>query len=116
MEYKPERFLKDGKPNPDVLDPNMTSFGFGRRICPGRFFANNSLFSIIAHVLSVYDIRPALDENGNEVTITPDMSTGLLSWVPLSWHISTSDMEGTLPGIPSLLHAGLHQDRSRLRT
>lgn len=82
LEYKPERFLKDGKLNPEVLDPSVASFGYGRRICPGRFFANNSLFSIIAHVLSVYDIKPGLDENGNEVKITPGMSTGLLSYVP----------------------------------
>lgn len=30
FEYKPERFLKDGKLNPDVRDPAVT-FGFGRR-------------------------------------------------------------------------------------
>lgn len=79
FEYKPDRFLKDGEVNPEVLDPNLVSFGYGRRICVGRFFANSSLFAIIAHVLSVYDIRPGLDENGEEVKITPDMTTGLLS-------------------------------------
>jgi len=31
MEYRPERFLKDGKLNPDVLDPSSVAFGFGRR-------------------------------------------------------------------------------------
>jgi len=31
MEYRPERFLKDGKFNPDVMDPNSVAFGFGRR-------------------------------------------------------------------------------------
>lgn len=29
--FKPERFLKDGKLNPDVRDPTTISFGFGRR-------------------------------------------------------------------------------------
>ena len=31
MEYQPERFLKDGKLNPDVMDPDSVVFGFGRR-------------------------------------------------------------------------------------
>ena len=30
-EFKPERFLCDGKPNPDVRDPHKYFFGFGRR-------------------------------------------------------------------------------------
>ena len=29
--FKPERFLKDGKINPDVQDPNAFVFGYGRR-------------------------------------------------------------------------------------
>jgi hypothetical protein len=31
MEYQPERYLKDGKLNPDVRDPGCAAFGFGRR-------------------------------------------------------------------------------------
>ena len=31
MEYQPERYLKDGKLNPDVMDPDSVAFGFGRR-------------------------------------------------------------------------------------
>lgn len=29
--FDPERFLKDGKLNPDVRDPVTVAFGFGRR-------------------------------------------------------------------------------------
>ena len=29
--FKPQRFLKDGKLNPDVKNPNEIAFGFGRR-------------------------------------------------------------------------------------
>ncbi|KAJ7127431.1 cytochrome P450 [Mycena crocata] len=32
--FKPERFLLDGKLNPDVRDPEAV-FGFGRRYCDG---------------------------------------------------------------------------------
>jgi Cytochrome P450 len=31
MEFKPERYLKNGRINPDVLDPEEAAFGFGRR-------------------------------------------------------------------------------------
>ncbi len=30
-EFKPERYLKDGKLNPEVLDPGDFGFGYGRR-------------------------------------------------------------------------------------
>ena len=30
-EFQPERYLKDGKLNPDVRDPECAAFGFGRR-------------------------------------------------------------------------------------
>lgn len=29
--FNPDRFIKDGKINPDVLDPTTITFGFGRR-------------------------------------------------------------------------------------
>ena len=31
MEFQPERYLKDGKLNPDMRDPDSAVFGFGRR-------------------------------------------------------------------------------------
>ncbi|KAI0796931.1 cytochrome P450 [Abortiporus biennis] len=62
--FNPERFLKDGKLDPTVRNPNKLAFGFGRRICPGRHFGNMSIFLIIASVLQVFDIEPAKDANG----------------------------------------------------
>ncbi|KDR69235.1 hypothetical protein GALMADRAFT_256076 [Galerina marginata CBS 339.88] len=32
--FNPDRFMKDGQLNPDVRDPSLMAFGFGRRICP----------------------------------------------------------------------------------
>ena len=29
--FNPDRFLRDGKIDPDVLDPTRMAFGFGRR-------------------------------------------------------------------------------------
>ncbi|KAH8101012.1 cytochrome P450 [Cristinia sonorae] len=77
--FNPERFLKDGKINPDVRDPEFGAFGFGRRICPGRHMAQNSLYSIMSHVLHTYNITPSLDENGKPVEVKPEMTTGVIS-------------------------------------
>lgn len=33
-EFNPEHFLKDGKLDPDVLEPMEVMFGFGRRCVP----------------------------------------------------------------------------------
>ncbi|KAL5114903.1 hypothetical protein ACEQ8H_007221 [Pleosporales sp. CAS-2024a] len=57
MAFKPERHLGD-EPCPD---PRMYTFGFGRRVCPGRHVADNALFITIAQVLSVFKIAPPVE-------------------------------------------------------
>ena len=55
MEFKPERFFETEGRAPE-MDSHMLSFGFGRRICPGREFADTSLYLNIAMSLSVFNI------------------------------------------------------------
>ncbi|KAF9484052.1 cytochrome P450 [Pholiota conissans] len=50
--FQPERFL-GSKPAPD---PKLMTFGFGRRICPGRVLADASVFMSIAMSLAVFNI------------------------------------------------------------
>ncbi|GJJ05843.1 hypothetical protein Clacol_000030 [Clathrus columnatus] len=50
--FNPKRFLKEGVKDPDP------AFGYGRRICPGRYMAENILFIIVASVLYTFDIKP----------------------------------------------------------
>ncbi|KAI0754704.1 cytochrome P450 [Daedaleopsis nitida] len=78
--FNPDRFMKDGKFNPEVRDPYTFAFGFGRRICPGRHFADTSLFIIIASVLHALTIDYAIDENGRPITPVPSMTDGVLSY------------------------------------
>jgi cytochrome P450 len=54
--FKPERFLNaDGSLRDD---PVLTStFGFGRRICPGRHFVDATLFIAVASLFSVFNIE-----------------------------------------------------------
>ena len=98
-EFRPERFIRDGRLDPSVRDPADYIFGFGRRyvldislrlsgvsnvgrirrICPGRHFAETSMFITFASVLHVFDISPPVDKEGNPITIVPDTTEGLLS-------------------------------------
>ena len=63
--FNPDRFLKDGKLNPLVFDPEVRVFGAGRRICPGRHFALRTVYLVVSCVLSVFDIAPPLNDDGS---------------------------------------------------
>ncbi|EIN04655.1 CyP450 monooxygenase [Punctularia strigosozonata HHB-11173 SS5] len=79
-EFKPERFLKDGKLDPTIQDPNVAAFGFGRRICPGRWFSGQALFITVATVLAVFDIKAPVDEAGHPKKLKASMTTGVISY------------------------------------
>ena len=95
MKYQPERYLKDGILNPDVLDTDSIAFGFGRRlvyifsyihlifkyfsrICPGRHLSDNSLYSIVSCLLAVYDIKPPVDDQGNIIKLEAEFTSEFL--------------------------------------
>lgn len=73
MTFRPERFLGD---NP-ALDPHDLVFGFGRRICPGRFLADNTVYLSVAQSLTVFNISKATQE-GVEI-INPKFEPGVIS-------------------------------------
>jgi cytochrome P450 len=62
--FDPERFLKDGKLDQSVQDPEDRIFGSARRICPGRHFANRTIFLWIATILATFDIGPGANDKG----------------------------------------------------
>lgn len=73
--FKPERFLTpEGTLDPHVPDP-AEGFGFGRRICPGRHFAQASLFLNISNVLATCMIEKPVDEFGNVVEPTRECTS-----------------------------------------
>ena len=43
----------------------MLLMRFGRRICPGRYFIDASLWLLMSNILAVFDIGPPLDSFGN---------------------------------------------------
>ncbi|KAI1788178.1 cytochrome P450 98A3 [Ganoderma leucocontextum] len=67
-DFIPERFLDSaGKLDVHERDPADVVFGFGRRICPGRHFAESTLFILCASVLSVFEIGPPVGEDGTPI-------------------------------------------------
>ncbi|KAI0326165.1 O-methylsterigmatocystin oxidoreductase [Cubamyces sp. BRFM 1775] len=70
--FLPERFLglTEHGASP-ARDPEKFQFGFGRRICPGRHFSNDSLFITVASLLHVFNIDAPLDEDGKPVPVEP---------------------------------------------
>ncbi|EIW73889.1 cytochrome P450 [Coniophora puteana RWD-64-598 SS2] len=73
--FRPERFLtKDGALNGD--DVRFT-FGWGRRICPGRHSAFASTWIATASLLAAYTFEKAKDKNGVEIDPVPQWITGL---------------------------------------
>jgi Cytochrome P450 len=77
--FKPERFL-----NPDGSlreDPILASaFGFGRRICPGRHFAEATLFITVASLFSVFNIRKGQFAKGAAEPFTYSFTGSLVKY------------------------------------
>jgi len=64
--FKPERFLnQDGSAREDPV--LASTFGFGKRICPGRHFVEATLFILVASLLSVFNIEKSSANGGPDV-------------------------------------------------
>ncbi|KAF8068005.1 cytochrome P450 [Lyophyllum atratum] len=88
FQFKPERFLtKDGKLNPAARDPAHAAFGFGRRICPGRYMAFSAVWIAVASIIATFDITKAVDENGEVIEPSHEYTSALIC-MPLPFKCS----------------------------
>jgi cytochrome P450 len=62
-EFDPTRFLGE---HPEQ-DPRAFVYGWGRRICPGRLYADNSVFLVVIMALATLNISAAEDIDGNKI-------------------------------------------------
>ncbi|KAG2089752.1 cytochrome P450 [Suillus discolor] len=75
--FIPERFTDvNGALTAD--DPAQYVFGFGRRICPGRYTAVASVWSAIVTMLATLDISSAKDDQGKATSFTPIFIPGVV--------------------------------------
>ncbi|KAG6810412.1 hypothetical protein H0H92_011973 [Tricholoma furcatifolium] len=80
MEFKPERFLdSEGNASRGINPTPLAVFGFGRRICPGRWLALDTIWIVAASVLSVYNLSKPLNPAGEEFDPKVEYTSGLFS-------------------------------------
>jgi cytochrome P450 len=72
--FRPERFIgPDPEPDPTFV------FGFGKRICPGRALAQNSMYMFAAHLLALFDVKRARGPDGQELEVKPQYHSGVVT-------------------------------------
>ncbi|KAJ4485414.1 cytochrome P450 [Lentinula aciculospora] len=59
------------KLNPDMPDPMLVSFGFGRRVCPGKHMGLSSFTMNVATLLYSFNITPPMGKDG--ILIKPEI-------------------------------------------
>lgn len=81
-DFNPDRFfMPNGQLNDDTVD---FSFGFGRRVCVGKHFADASLWIAIASLLATFRFMRPLDSDGKEIDPIFEWTTGMVSQVSCS--------------------------------
>ncbi|KAL6802250.1 cytochrome P450 [Trichoderma sp. SZMC 28012] len=71
-EFAPERFLEPrNEPDPEAV------FGHGRRVCPGRYVAQESLYLTISQTLAAFNIGKAM-QGGKPVEVECKHTTGVV--------------------------------------
>ncbi|KAJ7468478.1 putative monooxygenase [Mycena latifolia] len=75
MEFDPDRYQNLDSEMDKVAD---LLFGFGRRACPGKIFAEGTFFAIVSTILATCEILPAVNAHGNEVTPDVAYSSGAI--------------------------------------
>lgn len=84
LSFDPSRFL----PPRSEPDPGEVTFGFGRRICPGRFFADSGLYLNVVQSLATFEFLPAKDQHGEAVPVDVKPKPGILSYpMPFEFEI-----------------------------
>ncbi|KAI5115931.1 hypothetical protein M0805_002081 [Coniferiporia weirii] len=91
-EFNPDRFLEKvlAHKSPDGAvhalnvfsadEPASLVFGFGRRLCPGRFFVDASLWMVVSNVLAAFNIKPCVDTiTGKETKLPIEFTSGATS-------------------------------------
>ncbi|TFY71482.1 hypothetical protein EVG20_g1513 [Dentipellis fragilis] len=80
MAFSPERFQNQEKnKKAGINDLPLAAFGFGRRMCPGRYLAIDMIWITVASVLSAYTIEKPVDKDGRVIEPDTEYTSGLLS-------------------------------------
>jgi len=68
--FDPERFI--GKMDSEAAHQVDATFGFGRRVCPGKAFAEANVWLLMANIVATMNIEKSVDEKGQPITPNPE--------------------------------------------
>jgi cytochrome P450 len=68
--FNPERFI--GKMESEAANQVDAIFGFGRRVCPGKAFAEANVWLLMANIVATMNIEKSVDEMGQPITPNPE--------------------------------------------
>lgn len=71
----------------DGSDRGFTTFGAGRRMCPGIHVAERSMYTAVARLLWAFNFKRAVDTNGQPTPIEPDAMTAGFMCTPIHYEM-----------------------------
>jgi len=104
--FNPDRFMNQDKDEADLTDPKDFIFGFGRRECPGKVFADANVWLVSACVIAAFQAPVSRDELGEKVVPLAQFTSGFVRHpVPFSCDIKPRSSLHS-----RLIHHGIHSE------
>ncbi|KAJ4490283.1 cytochrome P450 1, partial [Lentinula aciculospora] len=75
---EPDKFMPSHFIDSTNTINDIYAYGFGRRVCAGRYMADNTIWLTIASVLATFTLGKAKDEKGNEIDIPGEYTNQFL--------------------------------------
>lgn len=72
--FRPERYAEEL----EDFDPRDVAFGFGRRKCPGRHYADAGIWIAVSMIVASFDIAKAKDSDGNTIAVVPEFESSFV--------------------------------------
>ena len=80
--FNPERFV--GRMDSEAAHQVDAVFGFGRRVCPGKAFAEVNVWLLMANIVATMDIEKSTDEMGKPITPSTEYVGSFVRYAVLS--------------------------------
>jgi len=68
--FSPERFI--GNMDSEAAHQVDAIYGFGRRVCPGKAFAEANVWLLMVNIVAMMNIEKSVDETGQPITPDPE--------------------------------------------
>ncbi|KAI0779913.1 cytochrome P450 [Fomes fomentarius] len=78
-QFCPERYMGLSPEELDRKDPGQVVFGFGRRVCPGKAFADTTLWLTAVNIIATMDLTFSKDATGRDIVPEAGFLSGFIS-------------------------------------